>query len=185
MSREEDYHNPIGRSCEELQRVALMYGRTLIGERVHDIGRLLDYAATRPEIDSTRVAITGNSGGGTVSLFAAALDERIKVSAPASYFCTFAASIIGVHHCVCNVVPGVMELGEMYDIAGLIAPRPFLAINGVQDPIFPIDATREAFSALQKIYAAQGLAAQCELYEGDGGHRYYKARVWDFLREHL
>lgn len=185
MSQEVDYHNPIGRSCEELQRMAMMYGRTLIGERVHDIGRLLDYAATRPEIDSERVAITGNSGGGTVSLFAAAMDERIKVSAPSSYFCTFAASIVAVHHCVCNVVPGIMELGEMYDIAGLIAPRPFLAINGKEDPIFPIDGTRTAFQHVQNIYEARGCAANCELYEGEGGHRYYKARVWDFFGEHL
>lgn len=185
MSRAEDFNGPIGSSCNELQRMALLHGRTLIGERVHDMGRLLDYAATRPEIDASRVAITGNSGGGTVSLFAAALDDRIKAAVPGSYFCTFFDSIVSVHHCVCNVVPGIMGMGEMYDVAGLIAPRPFLAVNGLEDPIFPIDATREAFGHLRRIYEALGYAERCELYEGNGGHRYYKARVWDFLREHL
>ena len=38
---------------------------------------------------------------------------------------------------------------------------------------------------LQKIYAAHGAPEKCELFVGDGGHRYYKTRVWDFVRQHL
>jgi len=73
----------------------------------------------------------------------------------------------------------------MYDIAGLIAPRPLLAVNGRDDPIFPIAATREAFGHVQAIYSAFGVPERCELYVGDGGHRYYKERVWSFVREQL
>src|SRR5690606_24148097 len=94
MSREEEFSQEKTCSCDELQKRAFMFGRTLIGERVHDMGRLIDYAATRPEIDTSRIAITGNSGGGTVSLFTAALDERIKVCAPGSYFNTFRGSLM-------------------------------------------------------------------------------------------
>ena len=185
MGRVEEFERRKNNSCAELQRRAMMFGRTLIGERVHDIGRLIDYAAMRPEIDTRRIMITGNSGGGTASLFAAACDERISVAVPGSYFCTFVASIVSVRHCPCNVVPGVLRLGEMYDVAGLIAPRPFLAVNGVHDPIFPIEATRRAFAHLQEIYQALGVPERCELYEGAGGHRYYKDRVWGFANEHL
>ena len=76
----------------------------------------------------------------------------------------------------------MLALGEMYDVAGLIAPRPFLAIAGVQDAIFPIEHVRIAFERLQRIYAAAGEPERCELYEGAGGHRYYKADAWPFLR---
>jgi dienelactone hydrolase len=185
MAREEEVTRQKNNSCEELQKRALLFGRTLIGERVHDMGRLIDYAATRPEIDTGKIVITGNSGGGTVSLFTAALDDRISLSVPGSYFCTFEASILSVHHCPCNTVPGVLRLGEMYDIAGLIAPRPVLMVNGAGDQIFPIEATRAAFSRLQEIYHTRGVPDRCELFVGDGGHRYYKERVWDFVREHL
>lgn len=187
MSREEEFRADKVCSCDELQKRAFMFGRTLIGERVHDMGRLIDYAATRPEIDVSRIAITGNSGGGTVSFFTAALDERIKVCVPSSYFCTFEGSILNVRHCHCNYIPGMMELGEMYDVAGLIAPRPVLFVNGVEDEIFPIEHTREAFRHTQRIYAAMdpARADHCELYEGNGGHRYYKERVWPFVREHF
>ncbi|TMV47642.1 hypothetical protein FE783_21890 [Paenibacillus mesophilus] len=185
MAQEEDMTSGKANSCESLQRSALMYGRTLIGERVHDMGRLIDYAATRSEIDASRIAITGNSGGGTVSLFAAAIDERIRAAIPGSYFCTFERSIVPLRHCACNLVPGILNLGEMYDVAGLIAPRPILIVHGQNDFIYPIEGTREAFSHLQLIYRSMNAADRCELYVGQGGHRYYKERVWDFVKEHL
>ncbi len=185
MGRREEWEKQANNSCADLQKVAMLFGRTLIGERVHDMGRLLEYAATRPEVDASRVVITGNSGGGTVSLFTAALDERITLAVPGSYFCTFFDSLVSIAHCPCNVVPGIMNLGEMYDVAGLIAPRPVLMVNGQSDPIFPIEATRRAYAHLQNIYAAQGAAQKCELFIGSGGHRYYKARVWSFVRENL
>lgn len=185
MSRREDLEHNQNNSCSELQRRALMLGRTLIGERVYDIGRLIDYATTRPEIDTTQIVITGNSGGGTVALFAAACDNRITLAVPASYFCTFKDSILSISHCSCNVVPGIMQLGEMYDVAGLIAPRPVLMVHGEQDPIYPVQGTLEAFQHLQAIYRAMGVENHCELYIGSEGHRYYKKRVWPFIREHL
>jgi dienelactone hydrolase len=185
LRRQEDIKADATSSCRTLQMHALLFGRTLIGERVWDIGRLIDYAATRPEVDAGRVVITGNSGGGTISLFAAACDERITVAVPSSYFCTFEQSIGSIHHCECNYVPGILAVGEMYDVAGLIAPRPFLAVAGRLDPIFPYDGVQAAFTRLRAIYEVAGVPERCRLYTGDGGHRYYKAGVWPFVRQAL
>ncbi len=181
----EDVEKDATSSCRTLQMHALLFGRTLIGERVWDIGRLIDYAATRPEIDSRRIVITGNSGGGTISVFAPACDERIGVAAPSSYFCTFEHSIGSIDHCECNYVPGLLSVAEMYDVAGLIAPRPFLAVAGRLDPIFPYEAVQVAFAKLCRVYEAAGAAEWCRLHTGEGGHRYYKAGVWPFIREAL
>lgn len=170
-------------SCRTMQMHALLFGRTLIGERVWDVSRIIDYAVKHLDINSECIAITGNSGGGTTSLFAAALDTRISIAVPASYFCTFEDSIGFIKHCECNYIPGIMELGEMYDIAGLIAPRPFLAVAGDKDDIFPIDAVKKAYEKLCRVYEVAGVRDRCELYIGDGGHRYYKARVWEFIKE--
>ena len=169
--------------CDQWQDRALLHGRTLIGERVWDIMRLIDWAATLDGVDATRVAITGNSGGGTVALFAAALDERIGVCVPGSYFCTFTDSIAAIRHCGCNYVPGLLDAAEMSDVAGLIAPRPFLAVHGERDEIFPVTATRRAWGELRHIYTTIGADAadRCRLHVGDGGHRYYKAPVWPFV----
>src|SRR5690606_31181384 len=75
QEREEDATS----SCRTLQMHALLFGRTLVGERVWDVQRLIDWALGRPDVDPERVVVTGNSGGGTVSLFAGAVDERIRV----------------------------------------------------------------------------------------------------------
>ena len=170
-------------SCHTQLMHDLLVGRTPIGERVWDISCLIDWALANLDVDAERIAVTGNSGGGTVSLFAAACEPRISAAMPGSYFCTFRGSIGTIRHCDCNYIPGILELGEMYDIAGLIAPRPFLAIAGVQDPIFPIEHVRNAFQRLQRIYAAAGAPERCALSEGAGGHRYYKADAWSFLRQ--
>lgn len=172
-------------SCRIRLVHGLLVGRTPIGERVWDISRLIDWASQRDDADASRIAITGNSGGGTVSLFAAACDERIHVAVPSCYFCTFAGSIGSIHHCDCNYVPGILRLGEMYDVAGLIAPRPFCAIAGKDDGIFPIQHVREAFDRLKRIYEVAGVPDRCELFVGDGGHRYYSAGSWPFLRRWL
>ena len=71
----------------------------------------------------------------------------------------------------------------MYDVAGLIAPRPFKAISGRTDPIFPIDQVELAYGKLREVYAVAGVEEQCRLYIGDGGHRYYKDGAWPFVRE--
>lgn len=172
-------------SCRTQLMHDLLVGRTPIGDRVWDISRLIDWALATQPVDGQRIAITGNSGGGTVSLFAAACEPRISVAVPSSYFCTFTGSIGSIHHCGCNYVPGILRLGEMYDVAGLIAPRAFCAIAGQDDPIFPIEHVRYAFEQVRRIYDVAGAPEACELYVGSGGHRYYKDGAWPFIRRHF
>lgn len=179
----EDKQNNRTSSCRIELMHNLLVGRTPIGERVWDISRLIDWATARPDVDAHRIAITGNSGGGTISLFAAACDVRISVAVPSSYFCTFQGSIGSIHHCDCNYVPGILRLGEMYDVAGLIAPRPVSAIAGKDDSIFPIQHVTFAFERLKHIYTIAGVPDRCQFHIGQGGHRYYKAGAWPFIRE--
>jgi len=180
---ESEYNRGKASSCRTELVHNLLVGRTPIGERVWDISRLIDWALTHLNVDEKRVAITGNSGGGTTSLFASACDERITVAVPSCYFCTFKDSIGTIHHCECNYIPGILELGEMFDIAGLIAPRPFCAIAGKDDPIFPLHGVRYAFDKLKHIYEVAGVPERCELFVGEGGHRYYKQGAWPFIRK--
>ena len=172
-------------SCRDQLVHDLLLGRTPIGERVWDTSRLIDWAVANLPIDADRIAITGNSGGGTISVFASACDTRIALSMPGCYFCTFVGSIGTIHHCECNYVPGLLRLGEMYDVAGLIAPRPFCAIAGRHDPIFPIDHVHAAFDRLNAVYEVAGAGDKCELAVGEGGHRFFKTPAWDFVRRHF
>lgn len=182
---QEDIKKDATSSCRTLLMHDILVGRTPIGDRVWDVSKLIDWALANLPVNPEKIIITGNSGGGTVSLFAAACEPRISVAVPSSYFCTFTGSIGSIHHCECNYVPGIMQLGEMADVAGLIAPRPFCAVHGKLDKIFPIEESRKAFDHLKQIYAAAGVPDNCELYEGAEGHRYYKDGVWPFVKKHL
>lgn len=171
-------------ACERLQPEALSRGRTLIGERVYDVQQWITYAEQRPEMDASRLAVIGHSAGGTTALFAAALDERIDVAVVSGYFGTWARSITGIEHCVCNEVPGIERLGDLADIACLVAPRPLLLSLGAKDEWMPPEPARAAFPTVQACYEQAG-GGPVLLRFGDGGHRVYGAQVWPFLAEHL
>ena len=80
--------------CYNNQMTAFMLGRTTIGERCWDISRTIDMLKYFPQCDMDKIAITGNSGGGTTSYYAACCDERIKISAPSCAFCPYPESIL-------------------------------------------------------------------------------------------
>ncbi len=174
---------PAKASCLDAAAQALMLGRTLLGERVFDVDRAIDYLAGREDIDPERLGVMGNSGGGTTSLFAGALLPRLRFVMPSGYFCSFADSIMAMPHCICNYVPGLLKVAEMGDLAGLVAPRPLILVNGDQDGIFPIAGGRREFARLQNIYAAAGAPHACHHLVCQGGHRFYAEPAWKLFRE--
>lgn len=167
--------------CYAASAHALMLGRTIIGERVYDVDRGIDYLAARGDADMDRIGVMGNSGGGTITTYAAALLPRISFAMPSCSFCTFRDSIMSIHHCVDNYVPGLLKVAEMSDVLGLFAPKPVVIVAGKDDDIFPIAATRRAFRDLRKIYGASGARSRCHLVVGEGGHRFYADAAWPVL----
>ena len=171
--------------CHDATMQALLLGRTLLGERVFDVERGLDYLYTRTDVARERIGVMGSSGGGTVTVFAAALLPRVRFAMPACYFCTFRDSIMSIYHCADNYVPGLLKHAEMADVLGLFAPRPVVIVAGEKDPIFPVEATRRAFRALKRIYRAAGAADRCHLVVGPEGHRFYADLAWPVMLREL
>jgi cephalosporin-C deacetylase-like acetyl esterase len=172
-------------SCQPAAGAALLFGQTMIGWRVWDTMRAIDYLRTRSEVDFSRIATMGISGGGTVSLFSAALDERIKIGVVSGYFNTFRDSILSLSHCIDNYVPGILNYIEMYDIAGLVAPRGLFIESGARDSIFPIHGSRAAFKKAQDIYSAFGAADKIGHEVFDDEHVFYGKGAFEFLKKML
>ena len=171
--------------CHDATMHALMLGRTLLGERVYDVDRGIDYLLSRDDAHPGRIGVMGNSGGGTVSLFASALLPRISYAMPSCYFCTFRDSILSIYHCADNYVPGLFKYAEMSDIMGLFAPKPVVLVAGKDDGIFPIAGVRKAFRHLMRIYTAAGASHRCHLVVGNGGHRFYAEDAWPLMLEEI
>ena len=180
-----DFANDAVKSCPRLVTLAEQIGMTPIGMRVHDVMAAIDYLETRPEVDGGRVVLTGNSGGGAVTIFVSALDERIAASVPSCWFGTYAGSMQLVHHCPCMFIPGLSLVCDVSDLAGLAAPRPQLIINGRHDKNHPLQAAEDAWLWTKEIYAAAGAADAVQWFVGEGGHRYYAAPVWPWLQDAL
>jgi dienelactone hydrolase len=118
--------SPDASSCQTLSGTALMLGQTMAGWRVYDAMRAIDYLETRPEVDEKRIGAMGISGGGLNALYVAALDTRVRATVVSGFLNTFRDSMIGVHHCIDNFIPGLLLDAEMSDIAGLVAPARFV-----------------------------------------------------------
>ena len=171
------------RNCRSQLIHALLAGRTATGERVWDMQRLIDWASALPEVDPSCILMTGNSGGGVITLFAAACDPRITVAIPSCSYCTFVGTGGLVHHCDCNAVPGILEFGEFYDVAGLIAPRHLLIVNGKKDRLFPLPEVDRAVAGIRRIYAAAGAPDRLDHRYGPEGHRFYADLMWPFVEK--
>jgi dienelactone hydrolase len=176
--REKTQKSVASNGCHDAAMQGLLLGRTLIGQRVFDVDRGIDYLAQRGDADMARLGVMGNSGGGTVTLFAAALLPRVQIAMPSCYFCSFRASIMSMHHCMCNYVPRLFQYAEMGDVLGLFAPRPVIVVAGRQDTIFPLPGVRKQFAHLRRIYTAAGAADRCRLVIGPEGHRFYADLAW-------
>jgi dienelactone hydrolase len=132
-------------------------GLTVQGLMVWDNMRAVDYLLKREEVDASRIGCTGGSGGGTQTIYLAALDERIRAAVPTHAVCMFRHHQENTHvYCPCEVIPRAMEFAEVPDVLGLIAPRPLLIIAGTLDTTFPVPGARAAFEHVREIYR------QCE-----------------------
>lgn len=183
--REQKQKQVSSHGCHDATMHALMLGRTLVGERVYDVDRAIDYLAWRGDADMKSIGVMGNSGGGTISLFSAALLPRIAFAMPSCYFCTFRDSIMSIYHCMDNYIPGLLKVAEMSDIMGLFAPKPVVIVAGKEDGIFPIRATRRAFRELRRIYKSFGAGGRCHLVVGGGGHRFYADDAWPVMLKEI
>ena len=166
---------------------ALLLGRTAIGERVWDVMRLIDvlFDNFSEYIDKENVICLGNSGGGTMTYYAACLDERIRIAVPSCAVCSFDESIMPIHHCCCNYVPGIRKYFDMGDMGGLIAPRKLCVVCGVLDRDFPLHGVEKSFDTIKSTYEAIGKGDSCYLVRGQKGHQFYPDEAWPVIHSFI
>ena len=176
-------------SCRQASMNALLLGRTMVGMRVWDVMRVIDYAAQYADETglgkSDTLGCVGLSGGGTVTTFAAAMDPRITTAVISGYFCTWQWSIMAMRHCEDNYVPGILRHAEMADIGALIAPRPLLIEAGTEDPIFPLPGVRDAHEKLAAVYDLLDAPERLALDVFAGEHQWHGTLSVDWLRRWL
>jgi len=137
---------------------------------VWDLMRALDYLATRPEADMTRIGLTGASGGGLATMWAFAAEPRFTCAASVVYASSY--EINPQNGCLCNHVPGSLQIGDRSDVLGLRAPAPILIIGAEEDPEFPAKGMRLSGDKLRRLWALFGKPDDAWLRMFPGGHDY-------------
>ncbi len=150
-----------------------LLGETLGAWRLWDLIRAIDYLETVPEADLSQLAVTGNSGGGTMAAFLGAFDDRVKIVAPSCYITSFRRNIENELPVDAEqIIPGILQDGvEMADLLICRAPNPVL-VMGQEKDFFDVRGTRESFAEIQKIYTLLGKAENAELFVGPTTHGY-------------
>lgn len=103
---------------------------TGMGKWVSDARQLLDYLATRPEFDMNRVGMMGHSLGGKLTLYAAAMDERIRVAVSSEPGIGLTFSNYEDFWYLGEAIRKLPPSTDHHELLALIAPRPFLLIGG-------------------------------------------------------
>lgn len=142
-----------------LYKLNLWLGRTLWGMMLRDEQCLLDYLATRPEVDKEKIGATGMSMGCTRSWWLAALDDRVKAVVGVVCFTRYTELIAhgGLRaHAIYYFVPGILAHFDTEAIYSLVAPRPMLMLSGDQDLGSPTDGVVTLEKKLAQVWKLYG-----------------------------
>ena len=148
--------------------------------------RILDFISSLSYVDTTKIAITGASGGGTQTFIASALDDRIDVSIP-----TVMVSAHFFGGCVCESGKPIHKHGDFetnnVEIAACFAPKPLLLISDGND--WTKNTPDVEFPYIQNIYKLFGAEKNVEnAHFKNETHNYgfsKRQAAYKFLAKHL
>lgn len=155
----------------EAGALATVFGDHIARYFLGDAMSGIDYLTTRKEIDANRIGAFGCSGGGTVTAYLAALDERIKVAATACYITTFQELLptAGPQDAE-QSIPGFLQAHlDLADWVELAAPKPYAIVSTTED-MFPFAGAKTSYEEAKRIYGIYGAADRLQWITGPGRH---------------
>jgi dienelactone hydrolase len=156
---------------------AILTGTNIAMYRIYDGMRGIDYLVSRPEIDASRIGCTGNSGGGTLTSYIMALDERVAVAAPSCYLTSFPRLLdtIGPQDAEQNIFGQIAFGMDHADYVLMRAPKPTLICTATKD-FFDISGSWDTFREAKRLYSTMGFAERVDLIEFGDGHGFSQPR---------
>jgi hypothetical protein len=163
-----------GRAELDMFKDMLWHGRVLWGMMVYDALKAVDYLASRPDVDSQRLATVGMSMGSSTAQWAGALDPRLKVVVDICCLTDWhtLVKVGGLKgHGIYYYVPDLLNHFTTAQMNALIAPRAHLSLAGTRDQLTPLEGLDVVEAELRKVYAAQGKPQNWQLLRYDVGHQ--------------
>jgi dienelactone hydrolase len=169
-------------ACDTNLVHAVMAGLNPLAQNLWDLGRALDVLETHPLVDPARIGMAGLSYGGTVTLFLAAIDERVAAAVVSGYFSSWAESHkMPWNMCGSQVLPGMLGRLEHVDLGALISPRPLLIESGTHDDLFPAPVAAAEVKRLRAVYESDGAGDRLVHDVFEGIHEWHGVEAFSFL----
>ncbi len=149
----------------------MLIGDNVARYRIWDGMRGIDYLLTRKDVDPKAIGCTGCSGGGTLTTYISALDDRVAAAAPACYTNSWEELLAGPGpQDAEQTFPNFLSEGlNIADYAELFAPKPWLIVSTIQD-FFPLEGARQAYEEVRKWYRLYGAQDRIDWHVGPGPH---------------
>ncbi len=143
-------HNMIGKQL-------LLTGESFGAWRAWDAIRAMDLLLERPEVDRANVGMTGCSGGGTMTTFVNALEDRLTMAAASCYVTSWRRNVENeIPADIEQIPPNISALGcEMSDFIIARAPRPFM-IMAQKNDFFDARGAQETYEDAKRVYDLLG-----------------------------
>jgi len=160
-------------------------GRLLMGERLWDLMRCVDYLESLPIVDNSRIGCGGLSLGGEMAMWLGGMDERMVVTVSAGFLTTM--DHMEQDHCMCWKFDGLRQLVDYADIYALTAPRALQCQNGKLEPVsqFYVPLARQALQEIQPIYNDMEKPENLMLDVHEGPHVIDLPGLLYFIEKHL
>jgi dienelactone hydrolase len=154
-----------------------------LGAQLWDSIRAVDFVSSLADVDASRIAVTGASGGGTQTFMLTAVDERIKAAVPVNMISATMQG--GICENAANLRVGGMNDTSNMVVAALMAPRPLLMVSASD---WTMNTNRTEFPAVRSIYRLLDAEQNVETFHQDQVHNYNKESreaMYTFLGERL
>jgi dienelactone hydrolase len=144
-----------------------------MAENLRDILWSLDYLAGHETVDRERIGCVGLSLGGRMTMLATAVEPRIRVAAISGALNCLQERAINASASGCQLIPGLLQFGDVPEISSLIAPRPCVWEIGAKDQLMKPDWAEKALERQRRIYSALAAADHLHVDRFDGDHTWH------------
>jgi dienelactone hydrolase len=163
----------------------MLLGKVLMAENLRDCLWALAHLGRREEVDPERLACVGLSYGGRMTMLTAALEPRVKVAVVSGALNLMQERVAGRYSCGAQVIPGLLQYGDVPEIGSLIAPRRCVWEVGSRDSLLPPEWVDKGLARMRRAYRALDAEDHLVVDHFDGGHEWSGRLAYPLLEKEL
>jgi dienelactone hydrolase len=162
-----------------------LLGKLLIAENLRDCLWAVELLARHPAVDRNRLGCVGLSYGGRLTMLTAALEPRLRIAVISGALNVMQERISTHYSCGAQIVPGLLNYGDVPEIASLIAPRHCLWEVGTRDSLINPRWAETALGRMRRVYNAIQAKERLQVARFDGGHVWSGGVAYPLLKKVL